>query len=175
MHRIATPWLLLAQRSPMDDLTSYFRGPRVRLGAGDALYLLLGVGGLILVLWLLSLLMTWQERGYRKPSAGRLFLSLCRAHHLGWTDAWLLWRLARSQRLRHPARVFLEPQRFAGAHLSRPLRRHAGRLDEMRKKLFAAPSDASHHDGRAPIRDLPPPERLGTPLRPVAPTPRLEL
>ncbi len=159
----------------MDDLTSHFRGPRVRLGANDAVYLLLGVGGLILVLWLLSLLMTWQERGYRKPSPVRLFLSLCRAHHLGWTEAWLLWRLARSQRLRDPARVFLEPERFAGAHLSRPLRRHAGRLDMVQKKLFAGPSDPSQHDGRAPSRDWPPRERLGTPLRPVSPTPRLEL
>ena len=45
-------------------------------------------------------------------SPNRLFLSLCRAHRIAWSDRWLLWRLAASQRLEDPVRVFLEPERL---------------------------------------------------------------
>jgi len=69
-------------------------------------------------------------------SPNRLFLSLCRAHGIAWSDRWLLWRLAASQRLKDPARLFLEPERL-DPDLARPLsRRRAARLERLRLQLF---------------------------------------
>jgi len=175
------PWLLLAQRSPLEDMTTYFRGPRVQLGPRDALVLLLGLVGLILLLWLLSVLMNWQERGYRRPSPARLFLHLSRAHRLTWHDTWLLWRLARLQRLSDPARLFLEPDRFERRHLVGSLRHSVSQLEKLREKLFAdletphRNDRGSREDGRDPSWNIPTAERLGTPLAPITPTPQLRL
>ncbi len=173
MNHFAAAAIVFAQRSPMENLADYFRGPRTQLRASDALYLLLGFGGLILLAWLLSLLMNWQERGCRRPSPLRLFLALCRAHRLAWTDRWLLWRLARSQGLPEPARVFLEPERFDPTHLAGAFGRSRARLEQLREKLFAQPDDPGATDGRDPTWDLPPDERRRTPLSPITPKPRL--
>lgn len=175
MNPLATVAVVLAQRSPMENLSDYFRGPRVQLRASDAVYLLLGLGGLILLLWLLSLLVNWQERGCRRPSPFRLFLAVCRAHRLNWPDTWLLWRLARSQRLTEPARVFLEPERFDAVHLTGTLGHSRGRLAKLREQLFAQSEEEPPGDGRDPTWDVPPEERSRTPLSPITPTPRLEL
>ncbi len=175
MDPFAPSGYLLAQRTPVENLSDYFRGPRVQLGASDAVYLLLGLGGVILLLWLVSLSMNWQERGCRRPSPMRLFLSLSRAHRLPWTDVWLLWRLARSQRLVDPARIFLEPERFAPVHLTGTLHHCRARLEKLREKLFAQPEVAGANDGRDPTWELPRNERPGTPLAPITPTPRLHL
>ena len=174
-YRPAVAGLLSAGQTPMENLTDYFRGPRVELRASDAVSLLLGLGGLILLFWLLSLLLNWQERGCRRPSATRLFLRLSRAHRLAWTDVWLLWRLARSQRLSEPARVFLEPDRFDAVHLSGTLRRSRARLDHLRAKLFADPEPGTSDDAFDATWTIPPEERVGTPLPPITPTPRLPL
>ena len=174
MYRLTALYPLFARRNPMEDLTDYFRGPRVRLGTNDAVILLGALGGLILLLWVLSLLTNWQEHGRRRPSPLRLFLEVSRAHRLAWTDVWLLWRLARSQRLNDPARLFLEPDRFEAAYLAGPLRRSASRLKELRTRLFANPEDAPPSDGRDPTWQLSKEERRGTPLSPVTPTPRLD-
>lgn len=175
MYPFAVSYILLARRNPMEDLSDYFRGPRVQLSTNDAVLMLVVLGGLILFMWLLSVLMNWQEQGQRRPSSLRLFLVLSRAHQLAWTDVWLLWRLARSQRLSDPARVFLEPERFERVHLSGTLRRSADRLAELRQKLFAHPADGPPDDGRDPTWQLPAEQRQGTPLAPVTPTPRLSL
>jgi len=74
--------------------------------------------------------------------------------------------LARSQRLSEPARVFLEPDRFDAAPFSGALRRRA-QLEHLKAKLFAEPEPG--------ISGSAPEDRVGTPLPPVAPTPRLRL
>ena len=69
----------------------------------------------------------------------KLFLELCRAHGLTWKERFLMWRLARCQRLRDPARLFLEADRFEEARLSRPLKVHNQSFRAIRARLFRAP------------------------------------
>lgn len=173
MARFAALYLLFARRNPMEDLTDYFRGPRVRLSGNDVVILLVGLGSLISLIWLLSVLMNWQEQGRRRPSPLRLFFELSRAHRLAWTDVWLLWRLARSQHLSDPARIFLEPDRFEPAHLVGSLRPSAGRLKALSEQLFSHSADGPPGTGRDPTWQFPPEQRRGTPLSPITPTPRL--
>ena len=173
LHGFELSSLALLGRSRLEDMSRYFRGPRVQLSSRDAVFILLGLAGLILVIWLLSLVVQWQEQGRKKPSATRLFLQLCRAHRLKWRDGWLLWRLAISQRLTDPARVFLEPERFEPEHLMGTLRFHAARFQMLRGKLFSRPERTPPPDGRDPTWNLPLQERKGTPLAPVTPTPQI--
>jgi len=98
---------------------------------------LLIVTALTIVLWLLG---RWANRAFpggANASPGRLFLRLCRAHRLGWSDGWLLWRLARALRLDCPVRLFLEPHRLDGDGLPEPFRRHRARLAALSARLFA--------------------------------------
>ena len=164
---------LFGQRARLDDLTGYFRGPRVQLSSRDAVFMLLGLAGVILAIWLLSLVMNWQEQGHKRPSPTRLFVEVCHAHRLNWRDGWLLWRLAKSQRLSDPARVFLEPDRFDPIQLVGTLRFHAARLAALREKLFASSTEELPDDGRDPTWEIPLEDRRGTPLAPVTPRPRL--
>lgn len=76
-----------------------------------------------------------RRRGYASPLG--LFLSLCRAHKLKWSECWLLWRLSRSKHLTDPARVFLEPEWFKTPRLSAELRRKATQLNGIYNRLFA--------------------------------------
>ena len=98
---------------------------------------LLIVTAVAIVLWLLG---RWANRAFpggANASPERLFLRLCRAHRLGWSDGWLLWRLARALQLDCPIRLFLEPQRLDGEGLPEPFRRHRARLASLRARLFA--------------------------------------
>jgi hypothetical protein len=65
-----------------------------------------------------------------------LFLSLCRAHRLRWAEWWLLWRVARDQKVKDPARLFLEPRWLDSARLRPVLRLRAARLESIRRRLF---------------------------------------
>jgi len=115
-------------------------GERFRPGGAsfDFRHLLVGlvaIGALIFLTWLLQQWMTAKSRpGYH--SRGALFRELCRAHHLGWTSRWLLRRLARRQQLTHPARLFLEPERFDAARSKPFSTAHRAQLEAIRDKLF---------------------------------------
>ena len=84
-----------------------------------------------------------------------LFLRLCRAHWLGWGDQWLLWQLARHHRLPDPARLFIEPERFATT-CGRP-EAQGKRLKAIAAVLFESPRGQR---GRDPGLPGPPAKRL---------------
>jgi hypothetical protein len=134
--------ILLAQRSRLEGLRKGFRGHRI--DSEEILTGLLILGGIAMAIWLLSYLLRLQEgrRAYSSPLW--LFFSLCRAHRLRWSEGWLLWRVARAQRLSDAARVFLEPERLQAANLGPALRRRAAQLEQLRERLSARP------EGRPP-------------------------
>jgi hypothetical protein len=140
----------LAQRSGVDEMASRmaegFRGDRTRFDPGTVLTLILATAAIVLALWLVSYCSAGRRRPAAHNSPGKLFLALCRAHRLGWRDAWLLWRLARWHELEAPARLFLEPDRFDFQGLNRSLTRRAARLQSLRRRLFA---DLPEADGRS--------------------------
>lgn len=129
--------ILLAAQSRLDSLSSGFRGRRARLETDDIVTGLLIFSGIALAVWGLSLFLRLQERRRGYPRPLRLFLSLCRAHRLRPSEWWLLWRVARAQRLRDPARLFLEPERLQPADLGQRLAARADQLAQIRDRLFA--------------------------------------
>lgn len=67
-----------------------------------------------------------------------LFLRLCRAHRLTWTEQWLLWRVTRELVLSEPAQVFIEPACLEHGSSLPALSAAGPRLLELRDRLFAA-------------------------------------
>jgi len=133
---------LLAQADRFSQMSRAFRGSRSKLDAGDVLVGLLVLGGVALVLWFLWY-MNFRHEGLRKRNGPlRLFLELCQAHKLRWSERWLLWRLARAARLRNPAQLFLEPERFHPPGLPGSLRPRANLFGRLQNRLFPEPLDA---------------------------------
>lgn len=76
--------------------------------------------------------------GQSTTNSGRaLFNELCRAHRLSRRDWWLLTRLARHHRLSDPTLLFLEPSWLDAARCPVAWQRHAARLHELQRTLFA--------------------------------------
>ncbi len=141
MHDLAIGSLLLANRSRLENLSREFQQGLSPEGCKQLILFLTVLAAASLLFWGLA---RWMERrhglGANRPLG--LFLSLSKAHRLGWSDRWLLWRLARSHRLRAPARLFLEPERFEASRLPLAMRRHAARLEALQERLFAGLAEA---------------------------------
>lgn len=134
MNRLIHHGVLLAQDGRLDELARGVQRHRGRYDGGDAIVFLLIAAALIAAIGLLSYAMRLMQRhGYVSPL--RLFFGLCRAHRLQWSQAWLLWRVARLHRLRDPARLFLEPERLDATALGR-LRTRRTDLRALRDRLF---------------------------------------
>ena len=122
-------------------------GARFRKGGAEldpsGLLLVAAVAGLFVVaLWLMArYLQDDGESPYYGPR--RLFLQLCQTHKLGWRESWLLWRLARSQGLKKPAVIFLEPERLNAPHVPASFARFQKQLGRLRRHLFAPGSNGS--------------------------------
>lgn len=142
---------LLAQTNRFSDMSRAFRGPRAEFDAGDVLVGLLALAGVVAVLWLLWYLNSRNEGLRKRNRPLRLFHDLCRAHSLRFSEEWLLWRLARAGRLRDPAQIFLEPERFDATRLPASLRARANLFGRLKTRLFPEPLDAPNEEssGRA--------------------------
>ncbi len=140
---------LLAAQDPLENLAREFQGRETRLNSGYLTTGLLILLAILLGVWVLSQIV--ERYGERRPtdSAPRLFLELCRAHRLRWRESWLLWRVAREQRLVDPARLFVESWRIDPVNVSPLLRTQAQALEAIRRRLFA---DEMEDDPR----DVPP-------------------
>ena len=125
-----------AEQTPWRSMGSGLRGTRARFDAGDVVTGLLIVAGIVLAMIFLSRYLAKHDRGrvYYNPKA--LFRSLCKAHGLDRRSRRFLWQVARWQRLAHPARLFLEPNRFDVANLSPQLRRQTEMLERLQATLF---------------------------------------
>ncbi|MBN2475362.1 MAG: hypothetical protein JXB62_12190 [Pirellulales bacterium] len=156
--------VLLAQQGRLGDLARPFKGRRTRIDVGDVVAGLLILAGIIAAAWLLYRLLAQLERRGSYFSSGALFLALCRAHRLGWSQQRLLWRVAWFHRLREPARLFLEPERFDPMQLDPAWRLYAAELDRLRRVLFADPQ-----------KQEPDQQRPATPLSPPPISPTLDI
>jgi hypothetical protein len=108
-----------------------------RFDAREILWGMAVVLGVAAVAWTCSMLLKMRDRYRIFHSPAHLFFVLCRAHRLQWRECWWLWRLARFQRLRDPARLFLEAERLDPEQLSPALRRRKNEVTQIRKRLFA--------------------------------------
>jgi len=129
--------ILLAQQSRLESLGSGFRRSGRRIDFGDVVVGLIILGGVLLGLWLLVHLLAPQKRRWTGNSPIRLFCTLCKAHDLRWAEWWLLWRVARQQRLQDPVRLFLDPEWLDPAGLGPGLQGQVPRVRAIRARLFA--------------------------------------
>jgi len=141
-HALNAIQSLLAQTNRFSDMGRAFRGSRARLDTGDVIFGLLVLCGVVLGLWLLWYVHARHEGLRKRNGPLRLFHELCRAHCLRFSEEWLLWRLARAARLRDPAQLFLEPERFDRGGLPGALRGRAKLFDRIKARLFPEPLDA---------------------------------
>jgi len=143
MNDLLLDYILLAQQSPLDNFAREFRGRETRLESGYLTTGLVILLGMLVAVWLLSKVLERYEGRHTVDSSLMLFCALCKAHRLGWRQWWLLWRVARDQQLKDPARLFLEPERLNPANVSPVLRLRAAELESLGGRLFAGvPRDA---------------------------------
>ena len=128
-------YILLAQRSRSDSFREGFRS-RGTTGHDDVLLSLLIVATLVAGMWAISRLVSMGRKRHGYNSPWRLFWALCKAHHLSWSDRWLLRRVARDQALHDPGRLFLEAQRWEEKNLGPRFTQDYPRLRALRTKIF---------------------------------------
>ncbi len=132
---------VLADSAPWQQMGNHFKQGG---SSADLTSLLVVLGAIAVFVFLLCLVAKFMQRDSNRPyrSGWRLFLELCRAHRLSWSDSWLLWRLAASQGLQHKSVLFLEPERFIAPQVSTAFAHKQPRLNELRMRLFE-PRDGS--------------------------------
>ncbi len=126
--------LIARTDSRLEGFSSGFRDNRAQFDSGDVVVFLLALAALITVLWLVA---RWSERRVRSDSSLGLFLTLAKAHAVGWGDRWLLWRIARAKGVTEPALLFLDPRLTspqASYHLAP---QSADRLKALRRQFFS--------------------------------------
>ena len=133
--------ILLAQSGRWEGMSRRFRGRNTRIDLNDVLIGLLILGGVVAVLWALSLVIRLQEHRQAYTSPLRLFWSLCKAHQLRWSQCWLLWRVVRTRRMQDPAQLFLRPELLNPAGLGRSFRLRMAELKSLRALLFVEPKE----------------------------------
>jgi len=141
----------------VDSIGSGFRDRQTHLSTRELMVWVLIVIAAGLLAWLVVRVARWTIKYFRNGPLW-LFLRLCRAHGLPWSDRWLLWQIAAFQQLRDPAHLFVDPDRWEDVRIDPRLVSQSARLTELRERLF---------------RDLPQrvQARFGTPLAPATPTP----
>lgn len=127
-------WLLLAQ-SNVEEMGRHFSRDGGGIAIDRLLIGLLIIGSIAVSLWLFSMYYNWKENnGAHSP--GALFHQLCKAHKLDFRSCRLLRQLASLQKLSHPARLFLEPERFNPANLNPAMKQHQAALVKIRNTIF---------------------------------------
>ena len=84
-------------------------------------------------------------RKRRAYSHTGLFAGLCNHHGLDRANRQLLKRIARHLRLKHPARLFLEPQLFDPAKLASIAGGNPKRIVALQMRLFAKTPQPTNH------------------------------
>ena len=125
-----------------------FKARETTVDSGQIMIGLTALTVVVIALWFVSRAMERRARRGRFDSSIGLFLSLAKAHNLGWYERWLLWRLARCHQLKEPARLFLEPERFDSSNLTDSLLVKHDRLKLIYRRIFAEKTEnARQTDG----------------------------
>jgi len=141
VSEIAASMALLAERNMLREMGQGFRGKRAQVDGSDALMLLGIIAGVALFGWLLTRLLSAQERRHPYNSPRALFRGLCRVHKLKLGERFLLWKVARGERLSDPADVFVDPAWLDPQRLGPAWSADKTRLENLRRRLFAGLDD----------------------------------
>lgn len=127
--------VLLAEDVSFTDLGRNFRDGGNGYNVTHALLALLVFAALGVVIWFVVRYMSQRERRtYNSPR--RLFNELCYAHGFNRRERRLLQRLARGQRLDHPALLFVDPQYYQAPRLTDALAARHDQLLHLRDLIF---------------------------------------
>jgi len=129
---------VLADQGRISELGSGFRGKGAELEWIDLVLWASGILGVLVSVWLLMKLLAWRDGRGARNSPRALFRRLGKAHGLDRGERRVLRQLARSQRLAHPGRVFLEPDRLEPARLPPQLAARRDTIAALRRRLFGA-------------------------------------
>jgi hypothetical protein len=138
MNALAPLGELLAAPGSWRQMSSGFQGRKAQVDVADLIWLGVAVVVLLVFLWWLTRLAARRDKTRMFTDDKSLFRALCRAHGLDRSSCRLLKRLAQWQRLSHPARLFLEPDRFHTTNIGPELRRQQASLEAVRDKIFGA-------------------------------------
>jgi hypothetical protein len=129
--------MLFAESTRAREVMQAFRGGKPADAAHHAWWgLIITAACLALTVAIVVLMQrSWKRRMSSTPQG--LFLDLCRAHRLKWSERRLLGRLAQSQKLADSACLFLRPECFEIGRLTVDLRPHLEELRELGERLFA--------------------------------------
>ena len=150
MSRFSPHIALLLADARLSKIQNAFKDRETTVDARQILIGLTVVTIAIIVLWFVSRAMERRARRGHFDSSLGLFLSLAKAHNLGWTEQWLLWRLARSHQLKDPARLFLEPERFDSSNLTDSLRVKQNQLKLISRRIFAEGTEGARQTDGGP-------------------------
>ena len=188
MSRFAANIAPLFADARLNKIQSAFKARETTVDSSQVLIGLAVLTIVIIVLYFVSRAMERRARRGHFDSSLGLFLSLAKEHNLGWSERWLLWRLARCHQLKEPARLFLEPERFDSSNLTDSLLIKHDRLKLISRRIFAErtenpeqtdPGSKTVQESPAPIPERPCPlsfpidenPALDVPLWPNAPDP----
>ncbi len=129
---------LLADRARWQRLGDNFRQGRSGVDFFDVLYATAIVIGFIAGMLVLARMASRGDKPRRNFQPRGLFRELCAAHALTRAECGLLARIAKSQNLEHPGRLFVEPARLADSRLPAALKESREELASLRTRLFAA-------------------------------------
>jgi hypothetical protein len=135
--RLLNYTFLLAQQSNIESMGSGLRGKRDSFNASDLATMLMVLAAVASAIWILAYATSFREQRWARSSSLILFIDLCRTHGLRWSEGWLLWREARSQRLSDAPQLFLDPECLEEACLRPSLRSQSQQIDDIRARLFA--------------------------------------
>ena len=91
---------------------------------------------IVLGIWMLARIAARQDKAKRINNPWALFRSLARAHGLDRASRRMLKQLAQWQRLDHPGRLFVEPERFETINLSPGLQTQVPAVRALRDHIF---------------------------------------
>jgi hypothetical protein len=131
-------WLLFAQQPfLLRQASDYLKATKSRVdyqGVAIVIAVVLGVAALV---WLLRVCSTLREEK-TLCSARRLWRELCRAHLLSFSDARLLWQIAKATTGDEPCQIFVDRRHFASALQLRQFSRLQRQLESLANRLHGA-------------------------------------
>lgn len=134
---IALQSAVLAQANDLDKFSDSFRhATETRIELADVTLWLAALGAVVLVVWILAVVSDRYREHKPYRSSWGLFLGLAKAQKLQWSEIWLVWRLARWNRLKQPGLLFLEPGRFLLGNLPLCMKSRAPELKAIADRLF---------------------------------------
>jgi hypothetical protein len=110
--------------------------PAQRADTRQMLVWLLIAGVVIAVVSVVLVVANRIARRWRYNSHPALFYRLCKIHGMDSASRRLLKRVVRFHRLRHPGRLFVEPNWLDPANLGTAFRPYATELERLRNALF---------------------------------------